>query len=427
MKANLYGSILNVATNKQWSAPAFSCSTGNCTWDPIATLAVRSLCSDVTSMLKTSCDTITSNYTGFQNSLQQCNVSLEDAPILIFLNDESRYRTSMNLSCADGGTEIQPLVYNNQCFPVVRYVSAIGNAIGLPGSKPEPVNTQTEFVATECALEPYVVNFQATVSENVYRENVLEEWIGWQNSSGVNADASMDIVFNPSWNSQQGIVPGQKFTITSKARVAIRLFVSYMFGGSFTTMQPTGDGSGTTPDSTTGTTLIYQNAPEYYPVRETIFSLISNNYTSYTNNSHDKLSGLMQNVAQAMTKSLRDASYIANGGVANELAEMAAGETLVAATFINVQWPWLILPVIIWVMSFITWAGTAWETRRLGIQSWGNSILPYLYLYREWQALTGSASSVENNHCVSCEEYVERAEATRVKLWVSGRAAGLSL
>lgn len=62
---------------------------------------------------------------------------------------------------------------------------------------------------------------------------------------------------------------------------------------------------------------------------------------------------------------------------------MVQGRTLVTVTFSKVHWQWLSLPVLVWVLGFVSWAGTMVISRRAGLETWNNDPLPFLYLYRE--------------------------------------------
>lgn len=425
MKANLYGSILSPNATQQWGVPTFICSTGDCTWDPVATLAIRPLCSDITSRLETSCSIFNSSSEG---ELEQCFVSLSGSQTLSFTNDPSLNRISMNMTVAGLGTgsTLPPIVYDNQTFPVIRYVSAIGNAIGLPGTSPKPATPDSQFIGTECALEPYVVSVQPSVNKSVYSEVILEEWSLINTFSDMNITADVGLTFHPPWGPELGMERDQTFTMSFTAWNSIGLAIMYMFNGSIQTMQPVGDGTGTSAGSATGgTSVIVDQQVQYYPTSEVVLGIATNNYTSHTNNSNDKLSGMITDVAQALTKSLRDTSYIANGGLANENAHMATGRTLTAVTFVRVQWAWLTLPVVVWFAALITWIGTAWETRRLGVRSWGNNILPLLFLYREEAPLVDGRVFARDENSVSSGSYMQRAEGIRVKLQRSGNLVKL--
>ncbi|KAJ4376379.1 hypothetical protein N0V83_001662 [Neocucurbitaria cava] len=270
MKANLYGSILSPNATQQWGVPAFICSIGDCTWDPVATLAIRPLCSDITSMLETSCSIFNSTTEG---ELEPCFVSLNGSRTLSFTNDPSLGRISMNMTVTGLGTgsTLPPIVYDNQTFPVIRYVSAIGTAIGLPGTSPEPVIPLSHFVATECALEPYVVSVQPKVNKSVYSEVILDEWSLTNTFSEMNITSDEGLTFHPPWGPELGMGRDQPFTMSFTAWNSVGLAIIYMFNGSIQTAQPIGDGSGTSADRATGGTIvIVDQQVQYYPTSEVV-------------------------------------------------------------------------------------------------------------------------------------------------------------
>ncbi|KAJ5197932.1 uncharacterized protein N7498_007049 [Penicillium cinerascens] len=59
LKANFYNSVFNSDSSKPWSIPSYTCSTGNCTWDPISSLEMQAVCSNVTEYLNFQCHNVT--------------------------------------------------------------------------------------------------------------------------------------------------------------------------------------------------------------------------------------------------------------------------------------------------------------------------------------------------------------------------------
>ena len=64
MRAAIFNALLGYSTNGTLPAPPYSCSTGNCTWDPFINLGVCSKCSNITNLLRpTVVNSSTSNIT----------------------------------------------------------------------------------------------------------------------------------------------------------------------------------------------------------------------------------------------------------------------------------------------------------------------------------------------------------------------------
>ena len=59
------------------------------------------------------------------------------------------------------------------------------------------------------------------------------------------------------------------------------------------------------------------------------------------------------------------------------------GKAYVATTFVKIDWVWLSLPVLVWVLSFVVWLGTMWQSRRVGAPMWRDNVLPLLWMSPE--------------------------------------------
>lgn len=119
-----------------------------------------------------------------------------------------------------------------------------------------------------------------------------------------------------------------------------------------------------TPTSPTGTSM------------DLLQAIYFNNFTNCAN-PEDKVSCAVMNMGRAMTKTFRDAPYIASGVQA---AHMATGKTLVPVTYIKVTWYWILLPVFIWILSVTTLLGTAWKSRRARVRTWRNNPQAMVFL-----------------------------------------------
>lgn len=57
-------------------------------------------------------------------------------------------------------------------------------------------------------------------------------------------------------------------------------------------------------------------------------------------------------MSAAMTKTLRNSGVVTNGTTS---ADMAVGQAFVVTTFVHVEWLWLALPALAWLLGVITW------------------------------------------------------------------------
>ncbi|KAL3480650.1 hypothetical protein BJX99DRAFT_5897 [Aspergillus californicus] len=113
-----------------------------------------------------------------------------------------------------------------------------------------------------------------------------------------------------------------------------------------------------------------------YATTDAIQALLYGNISGCEDIENDRFGCVMRKVADAMSKSFRDQAYIDNE------AGIAIGYTQVNATIIHEHWQWLTLPLLVWLLSAVTWLGTDWRTRRGKLQKWIDNPLPLLFLHQ---------------------------------------------
>lgn len=91
----------------------------------------------------------------------------------------------------------------------------------------------------------------------------------------------------------------------------------------------------------------------------------------------NKMQCAMDNVADAMSKAIRDNASSSN--------VTTAGQAMSARTHISIHWQWIILPVLVWLLGLVTLLGTIWKTRTARVPTWKNETMPLLSLYKEGQ------------------------------------------
>ncbi|RAH42521.1 DUF3176 domain-containing protein [Aspergillus brunneoviolaceus CBS 621.78] len=359
LKANVYSALFNLDPTAPWTTPQYTCPTGNCTWDPISTLAMRALCSDVTPHINRTCTTTTSD-------IQNCTVRLgDDGPTAWYREGGS---TSQPMAMA-AVASTEALVYTNSTFPVIQYVLAAGsnNNSEATWEIAASINNSTRFLATECALEPIVRSVRAAVSSGTYMETVLTEWSPYYypNDSSIFEFA----LIPPTGNTT--------FGMGYEAWSSLTFFVSTLFTGFVY--------------ASSGTFGFAAGSAASYAVTDTIEAIFYGNFSttatsptirSYNarNQCTDQLSCAVTNVAAAMSKTIRDAVFTSSSS--SRTGSQTTGHTMVMVSFVAVHWEWLALPAVVWVLSCAVWLGTAVQTRRLHLHTWGTNPLPLLFLYR---------------------------------------------
>ncbi|KAJ5479208.1 hypothetical protein N7530_004717 [Penicillium desertorum] len=392
-KGNIYNSIFSTDPRRPWAIPQYMCPTGNCTWDPIASLAVRAICSNVTSSIKKRCERLDDS-TGIP--YDNCTVSLPNGASAYYAGGYATDAIALQVQSSS-----QPIVYTNATLPVIQRIEAVV-ASGEEGwNMASAIREDARYVATECSLEPIVRSVKASVNSSVYSETVLAEWTKvevWHDSQ--NSGDGHSLI--PNWNESLGIHPGQNFTLFPRSHATITLFMKSLFSGdAYASMMR----------------LIFRPIEAEYgssATADVMEAFMYGNVTGCAVTENDRFGCAMRNVADAMSKSFRDQAYINNGPE----ADMAVGYTQVNATIIHVRWQWLTLPLLVWLLSAVTWLGTEWKTRRGKLQKWSDNPLPLLFLYR------GEDSRTDEAQELSGQTYERRAKSIHTQLYTrENRAA----
>ncbi|KAF7533252.1 hypothetical protein G7054_g7213 [Neopestalotiopsis clavispora] len=347
MKANVYNSIFNPSQEAYWGTPQFSCPNGNCTWDPFVTLEFRSLCSDVGFALKGVCINVTDE---FNASVPLCQAYLSNGLKLNFTQsygeetDPNPNSLSKKIGLGFNATLMvvsaskMPLVYKNMSLISIQSIMATGDAWTRSNDTVDAFRN-TRFEATECSIEPYVRKVQAKVTRGVYHEMTLDSWIS------ANLSNARGIRFSP----PQRFTGREDNDTTSPSIMtfgdpSVRSKTDAMFY-----KVPSGLVSTTAMDATSsfftqifdgwvtfraGTFAVFTSIPNLsmsptYAPREIVTALYNGRFECPRN---DHLACAMENVAAAMSKTVRDASYVATGGYHN--SNMSQGHVWTTETFI---------------------------------------------------------------------------------------------
>ncbi|KAJ5504971.1 hypothetical protein N7463_007845 [Penicillium fimorum] len=387
LKSNVYGALLNLNSAQTWGVPQYTCTTGNCTWDAMTSLGVRALCSNVTLDLKTNCN----------ESYHWIMVSASGASA-----------QPMGMRTIDGGVGT---AYPNSTFPVIQYILAMGSNDGQTegGAISTKIGNNTQFIATECVLQPLVQSFQAPVVMGVYQEKQLAEWTV--------LNASYRVGFTPHWNECFGMENGHTFSIGFETFNAIRNFLISLFSGYVAAASDTFSFQQWSPGG-------------QYATTDALEAIFYNDFTTTNCQDNDQLTCAMNNVTAAMSKTFRDSAFTNTNDIhyqptsANE-ANITVGHTKISVSFVVIHWEWLVLPVLVWVLGALSCLGTAWRTHQAQIQTWMNSVLPIAFLHQRPNNNfnVGSRGSDDAEECYrlvchdgTMKEYTKRAKQIQAKL-----------
>lgn len=387
LKANIYNSIFNADPGQPWAIPHYNCGTGNCTWDPVPSIAMRALCSDVSSYINNTCDDNMS-----MSSRLDCSIGIPDGV---------EGRNSMNgivktmLSLVVGVPKT-PIVYKNTALPVIQRLEATEANTRIDGKQFLSIAETNTFIATECTLQPIVRSVNASVSNSRYEETTRKEWDIATKFS--NDTYYPDVVFGsslvPDWNEDLGNHAGQNFTISAFSRAAIADFMSTIFSGNV---------------SSTSENLSYnRDKIENYATEDTLAALLYGDISGCADPNTKRFECVMDNIARAMSKTFRDQAYVRD----KSTPDMARGITMANAIIVHVHWQWMTLPLLLWLLIAVAWAGAVWKTHRARVPKWYESPLPLLFLYRGDD--DGRTQDMEGD--LSVEAYEAKAKKIKAQL-----------
>jgi hypothetical protein len=302
------------------------CSTGNCTYPTIPTLAVCGGCQPLTWTAPAGC---LGNWNPDQNSTK-CNFTLPDGQH-IAVRPPSQTATNVFQMMTTKGT------HYNASSTTVRYFVNF-EAIGMTF---ENIGWSNSLIsASECALWYCVQAYNISMDSNVLNLTVIDTWNTIEDTSG------QDISGNTHYN----------FTNIPK-HFNTNLNSSYYVGeNSFLAIQ-----------NFLGFSGLAQAGGGY---------TFSGTYTEAVWNAWGKdgdLGTFIANLARSMTNNMRETSSAA-------ALDMYAGQAFQEKLFIQVRWAWMVLPIVLVVFSVLFLVATMAETRRNQVKAWKSNALALLFL-----------------------------------------------
>lgn len=265
------------------------------------------------------------------------------------------------------------LVYQNSTLPVVQYILAKGSNSGPTGGGfANDLSNSTQFIVTECSLEPLVRSVKPFVSLGVYQETILAEWAALSKLEPLKSEIiGIEIALIPEWKNGSGLgltSLGEPFALGFQSWSSMSIFFEQLFTGYIAAASDNFQFQGT------GTGL--------YATADTLEALFYGNFSSSCD-VDDQLTCALDNVAAAISKTIRDSAftsgveYLLNNTVNTNIT---AGQTITSTSFVAVRWEWLLLPLLVWLLATVSLIGTALRSGR-SVPVWKNDVLPLLFLY----------------------------------------------
>lgn len=414
MRANVYNSIYNPASASTWGDPLFACGTGNCTWEASVNLEARAICQDLSANLSVTCvDLFDSNGEPF---CQNCTIGIPgglNTSYLQYIGGGMYGGYPMRLGPVDNGTSTN----GRPTLRVYQWISALGLDPDLGGQMLANVSDPTKWIASECSLELCVRASRASVNSTVFSEETLR----YYRAIGTSEHISDPVVYSgvnmtPFWLSEYGRTSSETFGIQYEPMTGLWSFLEGING------------------------MIYaiSDALLFYGNEDIMQALLVQNFTM-CETPEDKLSCAVANMAKAMSKTFRDASYVAaqqsdsNASLTDNasIEGVFLGQAFGSANFVSVHWYWISLPVLVWVLAASTWISTAVVTRWAGVPWWNNNPLPLLFLCRGTRKLQEQHEEQEmptvgsKDTDISVATFMTRARAIHARLVVRDNQAEL--
>ena len=369
LKANVYNSMFNSDASQTWATPQYTCGSGNCTFEPIITIAARARCHNLTDTLHTRCDA-TNKCTVSVGLIDDQGLSLSYKPGVG--GQFIKTGTSVNLSA--------PHASNSNHWsrlPIIQYIMVEDfNRVLRDRDYEGTARVDTPFLAAECeinigvrAVQDSINNAEHSVDEigfwrylepvtTTTSNTTLAAW--WQDLTGEWDSLPEEDISS----SQLGLMLPPGFGFLDSASAALSSFIWQIFDGTFEASSDADDARWA--------------ASGDYAAIDTTQALFYGNISGCAE-FDDHLSCGVVNMAKALTKSFRDSAYISHG---LDSANVTYGETQVIISYVRINWFWFSLPLSVWAMAAVLWISTFVHTRRMKVSAWANNILPLLFLYR---------------------------------------------
>jgi hypothetical protein len=248
----------------------------------------------------------------------------------------------------------------------------------LSSSATRPLVTLANFSATECWLKMCVLSVNASVQAGIYSETVLDTFTQPPPSN----TTWIRHMLQPPWGIERGIdtAANLSFGLSKAVQDDWSPAASRPDLLPFTVIP----GYAVTTDRHTG--IVYCNIQSGVACVEGAMPryIFNANYTARDCGSPnaDTFACVMGGVAAALTRTFRNSGIIANGTDIGE-AFLVGGQAETIATFVRVQWYWILLPGAVWLLGVTTWIVVVLQTRRLRLPTWRDNPLPLLFLHRE--------------------------------------------
>ncbi|KAK4669885.1 uncharacterized protein QC763_206930 [Podospora pseudopauciseta] len=351
---------LNSGLTQGTNSPQFLCSTGNCTWPPTATLGFCSRCTDITSKINLTCKDDGGGQ-GIPKGVY-CSAELFDgSATLRQVGNLTTVEDFMNITFVGGKGGLR--------YHAIRLLPPY-----VLSSAYRPSLDFSNFSATECSLQQCVLSFETSVQNGVYTETLLDTFT----EPPLNGKHWLAHQLRPPWGLERGIDPAANLSFG----LSESLQRDWAWPDPHFLVTDVIPGSATTSDGHTAIEFCSGFANGSCKQSKMMNYIFNANYTANECGSvnGDTFSCVMDGIAAAMTKTIRNSGVVANGTEIGE-AFLVKGQASTVATFVRVRWYWIALPAAVWTLGFVAWVVAVIRTKRLQLPTCREDLLPLLFLY----------------------------------------------
>ncbi|KAI0594725.1 hypothetical protein F4775DRAFT_572768 [Biscogniauxia sp. FL1348] len=401
MKAAVRNGLLS-SNPRSFPSPPFSCPSGNCTWDPFATLAVGAQCQDLTSRVHINCTTEPSGE-------EACSFETTgDDALRDLVNGTNTYtvfkiQSNMPSQFVGSSEAMKPYRNKTASLALVQWVKVTGSGTN--------VTSTSTFEAVRCDFYFAARALQAQVFEGVYSEEVLQEVTRPEPIQGIRDASGMDsgdFFLNPY---------GSYGPIAYRIDGPPGLLNRNTFELSFDTFYILSSQLVADPDLLDGTLLTNTGGGQAAgpPTPNMLWQA-------------DNTTRAMYSLADAITTQMRADGTITLRQAQDDdslidPAQAVAGQVWVQEQIVAVRWAWLVLPIVLLALSVLFLAAAFVETRRARVVGlWQSSPLTLFFHARLPKGLAAwhddaSATALDS------EDAMQRA-ASRLTARIPGNTCG---
>ena len=300
MKGAIYNGIFAIKDEAAMGV-SHSCPTGNCSYPQFSSLAVCNTCVNITGYVQKSC-----NDTGCYR------IELPNGPSLSGLGGQ------INASL----TEVSP-----ELGSIEASLMRLGVLVSKSVRQPDAAR------ALECAFFFCVNRYNATVSDSVIAQRVVDSW----RNDSARTDDSHDLIYRPPASFLNPDEDPEEFNVSALAAKALRTFMLQAF---------TGSGGLNESGSAFSSDII-----------QALYKQLN-------------LSERMDNLATSMTNNIREH---------NSQYGPVIGTAWDSQTYVKVRWAWFSFPAAILVLTLLFLAGSMIETSQRKVLVWKSSNLALLF------------------------------------------------